>query len=385
MASAENLVKSSFFDALNDELRQRESQHMRRSLRAVSPALLDLSSNDYLGLSRHPKVVKAACEAIQTFGTGARASRLVSGHLDVHAELESALAGFKNSESALVFSSGYAANLSVISALSNSETAIFCDKRNHASLIDGCRLATSYGARVRYYSSPEKLQTLLTRDVSTRTVVVSDTVYSMDGDIADVPQLVELSERFGAILLLDDAHGVGTLGETGQGALEHFAISPRENIIQVGTLSKALGAQGGFVVASKTVTDWMVNAARPFIYSTGLAPSCAAAALAALRVLESQPDLVNQLRAVTQKLAAGIAELKLDVRAHPTPIIPVVFGDAGDAVSWSEKLCEAGVWCPPIRPPTVPRGTSRLRVTASAALRDEQIETALRAFEKVKA
>ncbi len=373
-----------FQDDLQAELARRESDGLRRILRTIPNRVLDLASNDYLGLAKEARVIEAACAAARTFGAGARASRLVSGNTDIHLQLESEIARFKGCENALLFSSGYAANLGVIAGLARKGDTIFCDKRNHASLIDACRLAQASGAFVRYYSSIDKLRKLLessTRKAESRRFLVSDGVFSMDGDLCDLPQLFALCHEFQSILVLDDAHGTGTLGATGRGTIEHFELDKNEvDIVEIGTLSKALGAQGGFIVGSQMLIDYLVNAARPFIYSTGLSPMICGAALEALRVLESEPQLLIRLRDVTTRLAFGLRQLGFEVHAHPSPILSVQIGEAQDAVELSEKLLKRGVWCPAIRPPTVPNGTSRLRVTASAALTDDDIERTLAAF-----
>lgn len=422
------------------ELQAREAVDLGRHLRVVPKGALDLASNDYLGLARHPQVVEAACEATREFGVGARSSRLVSGHGALHETLEAELADFKGCEAALLFPSGYAANLSVISALARRGAIVLCDKRNHASLIDGCRLAQSQGALVRYYGSTIKLRALLghmsthaaasSYDDARRVLIVSDAVYSMDGDLADVPLLCDLAREFGATILLDDAHGTGTLGQTGRGTLEHFSHHPSddisnwtrqenqaprepvtagmsthardtvaapgtsiasagidarvENIIQIGTLSKALGGQGGFVAGSRALIDWLVNAARPFIYTTALAPPLCAAALESLRIVIREPQRVARLQQNGRKLARALSELGFDVPHRDAPILPVVAGSARRALDWSEQLARCGVWCPSIRPPTVPQNTSRLRLTVSSALDDEDIARIAQAFQDLK-
>ena len=238
---------------LAHELKNRAARSLKRELRAAPSGVLDLASNDYLGLARDVEVIEAACAATRKYGAGARASRLVGGNCKAHEELENALAKFKKREAALVFSSGFAANLGTIGALVQRNDWLFCDKRNHASIVDACRFAEGSGARVRYYSNVGKLRALL-ENASTRSeenalrFVVSDSVYSMDGDLADVPHLLQLCENFDATLLLDDAHGTGVLGKDGSGASSHFALdeNSKMRLIEIGTLSKALGSQGGF-------------------------------------------------------------------------------------------------------------------------------------------
>jgi 8-amino-7-oxononanoate synthase len=358
---------------LRDALAAKEKAGLRRTLRAIPAGVLDLASNDYLGLARHPEVIEGAIAALREWGAGARASRLVSGNTPLHEQLESELAAWKGSEAALLFPSGYHANLSVISALARRGDLIFCDKRNHASLVDACRLASANGVLVRRYASLEQLHALAQKQAGPRCLVVSDTIFSMDGDRADIENLSRLADESGAVLILDDAHGTGVL--------ENTELQP--STILIGTLSKALGAQGGFVCASQTVIDWLINAARPFIYTTGLSPANCGAALAALQIVQREPQRRARLRDVTEKLARGLQEIGFDARLQPSPIIPVMIGEAGRATALSEALLQHGVWCPAIRPPTVPKGQSRLRVSASAALSDEEIERALAAFRVV--
>ena len=367
-----------------DELQKKREQNLYRALRVLPTGVLDLASNDYLGFARHPEVLAAACAATQKFGAGARSSRLVSGQTEIHALLETKLANFKNCESALVFPSGYHANLAVVTAFSRASDEIFCDKRNHASLIDACFLASSRGAKLRFYDSLEKLTSLLQRSTRQGKIIFSDAVYSMDGDLADIPQLFHLAEEFAAILVLDDAHGTGVLGARGTGTLEHFQSSKfkvqNSKLIQVGTLSKALGAQGGFVAGEKEIIEWLINAGRSFIYTTGLSPSACGAALQSLEIIEREPQRISRLHENKSQLARGLSTLGFDAREQPSPIIPVIIGEASRAVELSEKLLEKNIWCPSIRPPTVPQNSSRLRVTANANLSDEDITGVLAAF-----
>ena len=364
-----------------DELQKRREAGLYRSLKTLPPDVLDLSSNDYLGLARHPEVIAGACRAAQHYGGGARASRLVAGNLEIHAELEAKLAAFKKSEAALLFPSGYHANLAVITALARSGDIIFCDKRNHASLIDACFLARSHGAKVRFYDSLEKLAELLEKNQAPSQLIVTDAVFSMDGDLAPIPELLQLAHVHGALLILDDAHGTGVLGESGRGTVEHSSFVPHfSSLIQIGTLSKALGSQGGFVVGEKSLIEWLVNAARPFIYTTALAPAACGAALASLEIIEREPHRLRRLQAVKSHLADGLQSLGFTVREQPSPILPVIVGGAQESVDLSEKLLERGIWCPAIRPPTVPQNSSRLRVTANGELNETQITQIFTAF-----
>lgn len=371
-------------DQLQSALARRDQCHLRRALRLLPAGTLDLAANDYLGLAQHPEVMAAACEATRLYGAGARASRLVSGHNALHAELEAALAAFKGCEAALVFPSGYHANLALVPSLAGAEDVILCDKRNHASLIDATRLAAKQNTPVRFYDSLAKLQSLLERHRPARQrFIVTDAVFSMDGDVVDLPQLLALAREHDAYVILDDAHGTGTLGAMGRGALEHYGLKRGEDlarVMQMGTLSKAFGAQGGFVVGSQVLIDWLVNTARAFIYTTGLNPAACGAALAALQIIQREPQRIQRLRGLTQRLATGLQTLGYAAQHHPSPIIPVVLGEAERALRLSEHLLRHGIWCPAIRPPTVPVGSSRLRVTASIALSESDVESVLGAF-----
>ncbi len=319
-------------------------------------AVVSFASNDYLGLSAHPSVVAAAHRALERWGAGSGASRLVTGSRPVHRDLEAALADWKGSEAAICFASGFVANLSVLSVFGAAGTRIFSDELNHASIVDGCRLARAEVAVYRH-ADYDHLDALLSES-GDPAVVVTDTVFSMDGDAAQLGALAEVCRRHGALLVLDEAHAV--LGpEPGPEVTEGLTV------IRVGTLSKALGAVGGFVAAPRPVVDLLVNLARPYIFTTAPTPADAAAALAALEVRRSDEGerLVARLQAHVERVAPG----------HASPIVPVILGSPQRALAASAALLEQGLWVPAIRPPTVPEGTSRLRVTLSAAHRDDQV------------
>ena len=326
--------------------------------------MVSFASNDYLGLSVHPDVMSAAHDAIDRWGTGATASRLVVGTRPCHAHLEEALASWLAVDAALVLPTGYAANLAVLTTFGAPDTTILSDAWNHASIIDGCRLSR---ARVEVFEHHDldHLERLLAR-VGGRSVVVTDTVFSMDGDVADVVRLGELCARHGALLVLDEAHAV--LGPAVPDELD-------AEILRVGTLSKSLGSLGGFVADPRALDDLVVNRARPFIFSTGLSPADVAAASAALAVVAS--DEGQQLR---QRLRDHVHRL---VPGHPSPIVPVIVGDERDAVDASTALLERGLLVPAIRPPTVPPGTSRLRITPSAAHDDADLDRLIEALERL--
>jgi len=364
---------------LERETEERERAGRRRLLRTLREGMLDAASNDYLGLSRHPETIEGACRAAREFGAGARASRLVSGNFAGIAELENRLAEFKNTQAALVFSSGFAANVGVLPALANAETLLCCHKRNHASLLDGCRLAGVKGARTRFWETPAKLESLLRNSRATRKIVVADGVFSMDGDILPLPDVVALCEEFDAVLVLDDAHGTGVMGASGRGTEEHFGLQS-ERILTVGTLSKSLGSQGGFVCGSRAAVDFLLGNAASFVYSTGLNPPAVGAALASLRVLQREPQRAARCRENARTMAEQLLGLGFDARWPGSAIVPVIVGDEHSALELSAQLETRGVWCPAIRPPTVARGTSRLRLAASSEWGDEELEKIVRAF-----
>jgi 8-amino-7-oxononanoate synthase len=368
---------------LENELAHRESLSLRRVLRTVPIGVVDLASNDYLGLAIHPEVCEAAAVAAVRFGGSARASRLVSGNYTLLTELESALATFKQTESALVFSSGYAANLGLIAALGDSQTALFCHKRNHASLVDACRLATVAGAKLRFYDTQSKLVSLLETSNAKRKIVVADGVFSMDGDLLDLPETLESIRQFDAYLVLDDAHGTGTLGVNGCGVGEYFGIHD-ERIIWVGTLSKALGSQGGFVAGKRVLIDFLLNAARPFIYSTGLNPAAAGAALKALEIIVREPHRIEKCRNNSRILGEKLRGMGFDAHTQPSPILPVMVGEAHKALKLSVHLQSLGFWCPAIRFPTVPQDKARLRLTASSVWDDELLGRIEVAFKEAR-
>jgi 8-amino-7-oxononanoate synthase len=370
---------------LAGELAGRERQ---RSLRRLTPfaaqsavrGVLDgrpvvvFAGNDYLGLSEHPRVREAAAVAARELGMGTRAAPLVCGHTDAHAALEEELAALAGSESALLFPSGWAANGGVLGAIAGADAALFSDELNHASLIDGCRLAARGGAQVNVYRHGDTahLGALLAACERPRRLVVTDGVFSMDGDLAPLPALAELARRHGALLMVDEAHGTLVLGERGAGAAEALGVTDRVDL-HVGTLSKAVGALGGFVACSRAMRALLLNAARPFVFSTALPLPVVAAARAALAVRRAEPALVDRLFAHARRVAEAISGGPL-TPAPATPILPVRMGDNETALAASAALLAEGLWVPAIRPPTVPPGTARLRVTVSAAHEAEEVE-----------
>ncbi len=326
---------------------------------------VNFSSNDYLGFAGIPPLARAAASAARKYGTGAGASPLVSGWSPPLRALESALARWEETEAALVLSSGYAANLAAVSALAGPEDAIFSDELNHASLIDGCRLARAV-VHVYRHLDCDHLAKLLRREGrrARRRLIVTDTLFSMDGDLAPLADLIELAERFDALLLIDEAHATGTIGAQGRGATDLLPASARrERLIKVGTLSKALGSQGGFLCGSATLIDYLVNHARPYIFSTALAPPAAAAALRAVNLVREQPQRRALLAERADQLRARLRAASLDIGRSCTHIVPVLLGDPEAALLASERLQSAGMFVPAIRPPSVPAGAARLRIS----------------------
>lgn len=338
-------------------------------------ARLVFHSNDYLGMTHEPAVVAAARDALR-WGTGSGGARLTSGASFELSDLEAELARFKGYEAALVFNTGYMTNLGVLYGLADKRDVIFSDSLNHASLIDGCRISR---ARVAVYphSDMDALRRLL-RDTPCEgeRFIITDGVFSMDGDVADLPALAELAHTYNARLLVDDAHATGVIGETGRGTAEYWHL-PGVIDLQVGTLSKALGSEGGFLCASRPVVEWLRNRSRPFIFSTAVGPATAAAALAALRLLEADPaHYLGRLRRNTALLRDALTEAGLPLLAGHTPILPLVMGDPVKTAAFADRCRAEGLLLSAIRPPSVPEGTSRIRLTVTAAHSTDDIDRA---------
>ncbi|MFI7277126.1 8-amino-7-oxononanoate synthase [Streptomyces sp. NPDC049879] len=344
--------------------------------RAADAAFLDLAGNDYLGLSRHPEVTAAAAEAAHRWGAGAGGSRLVTGSTALHARLEAELAAFCGFEAALVFASGYAANLAVLTALAGRGTLVVSDAGNHASLIDGCRLSRA-AVTVVPHADPAAFGKALT-GYPGRTLAVSDTVFSVDGDAAPLGPLAAVCREHGAALVLDDAHGLGVIGDGGRGATAAAGLAGAPDVVATVTLSKALGSQGGAVLGPARVVAHLVNAARTFIFDTGLAPAATGAALAALRVLRREPDRPARTRAVAAALHGGLTAAGLTAVRPDAAVVSVRAPSPDAAVAWAERCRAAGVAVGCFRPPSVPDGVARLRLTARADLTDAQVATAVR-------
>jgi glycine C-acetyltransferase/8-amino-7-oxononanoate synthase len=341
------------------------------------PVLL-LCSNNYLGLADHPAVREAAADAAMRWGVGAGASRLVSGTMTIHRRLEERLAEFKRTESALLFGSGYLANLGVISALAGEDDSVFSDQLNHASIVDGCRLARAQ-VHVYRHRDTEHLAWCLQRQARGTPLIVTDSVFSMDGDVAPLEELAELAARWGGRLVVDEAHATGNLGPGGRGAVAEAGLEDDVDVT-VGTLGKALGSYGAYVCASEELVRYMINASRTLIFSTAPPPPAVAGALAALELLRRRPHLVARLRGNGRALRRALAAEGFPVDESDMPIVPLILGDAGEAVQMCNEAIERGVFAQAIRPPTVPDGTSRLRLAAMASHTQSELELAAAAL-----
>ncbi|MFJ6508552.1 8-amino-7-oxononanoate synthase [Streptomyces sp. NPDC091879] len=365
------------FGWIDEQAAARRSAGLVRTLRprpADSP-LLDLASNDYLGLARHPRVTAGAAQAARTWGGGATGSRLVTGTTELHTELERELADFCGFESALVLSSGYAANLAAVTALAPHGSLVVSDAGNHASLIDGCRLARGTTQVVGHTDPAGVRKALGTHEGPA--VAVSDTVFSVDGDTAPLAELALACREYGAGLVLDDAHGLGVLGDGGRGAPHAAGLAGNPDVVVTVTLSKSLGSQGGAVLGPAAVVDHLVNAARTFIFDTGLAPAAVGAALAALRLLREEPERAARARTVATALHTRLTAEGLSAVRPDAAVVSVRAPSPERALSWAADCREAGLAVGCFRPPSVPDGVSRLRLTARADLSEEQIERAV--------
>lgn len=391
------------FSFLADELKIREAEGLLRRRRVLDGPqgvrvrvdgveLLSFCSNDYLGLASHPALIRAAREAAQCFGVGAGASHLVTGHSTMHHELEQKLAEFVGLPAALLFSTGYMANLGVITALLGRNDVLFADRLNHASLNDAALLSR---ARMQRYPHGDlaALERQLAGSNARRKLVVSDAVFSMDGDIAPVPELLALCEQYDAWLLLDDAHGFGVLGATGRGILEHFGmlldpLTPHSSLltsrlIYMATLGKAAGVFGAFVAGAPALIDWLVQSARSYIYTTATPPLLAAALLESLRVMDAEDWRRERLAELISALRHGLESCCWQLMPSETPIQPLLIGSSKEAVRISDGLLSQGILVPAIRPPTVPQGTARLRISLSAAHTRQDVEQLVRALHRL--
>ena len=346
--------------------------------------VLNLCSNNYLGLANDQRIKDAAIEAIRNYGFGSGASRLVCGNMRLHRELENRLAEFKKTEACLVYNSGYTANIGIISALVKRGDVVFCDRFNHASIIDGIILSR---AELRRYPHKDiaTLEDLLKKSTNFRKrLIVTDSVFSMDGDIAPLGELIELAKRFDCLLMIDEAHATGVLGENGRGALEHLGLEDKkDNIIQMGTLSKALGGFGAYVCGSKELIDYLLNYSRAFIYTTSLPPAIAAANIMSLEIIQKDFKLRVKLRENVEFFRNKLNDLGFDTEESQTPIIPLITKEPKLTMDFSKRLFDEEIFVQGIRPPTVPEGKARLRITLMATHTNDDLQFALSKIEKV--
>jgi glycine C-acetyltransferase len=392
-------VRSDPLAFIGEELAGLREQRLYRPLRVMSSAqgptvevdgkeVISLSSNDYLGLTHHPRLRQAALEAVRDFGVGSGAVRTIAGTMDLHEELERDLATFKGTEAVLTFQSGFTANTGVIPTLTGEQDLIVSDALNHASIIDGMRLSKA-PRKIYPHGDVAGLRQVLrdareqgrdgSREPYRLILVVTDGVFSMDGDIAPLPGIVEAAEEAGAAVFVDDAHASGVLGRDGRGSVDHFGLHGRV-AIQVGTLSKAVGVLGGYVAGSQDLRDMLIQRARPFLFSTSHPPAVAAACREAIRVMQDEPQLIERLWANTRRFKGELARLGFDIGVSETPITPVMMGDPDTASRFSQHLFEAGVFAQPVVYPTVAMDKARIRTIVTAAHTDADLDRALEAF-----
>jgi glycine C-acetyltransferase len=379
---------------LHEQIEQWKSEGVYQRLRVLESEsahisrfdgkeVINLASNNYLGLATHPKLCAAAIEAVKKYGAGSGAVRTISGTMTLHMQLEERIAAFKNVEACVVFQSGFAANAGTVSAILGPEDHIVSDELNHASIIDGCRLSR---AKIHVFphknvGAAEKILAEL-KGAPGRKLLISDGVFSMDGDIGALPGLVDAAEKHDAIMMVDDAHSSGVLGREGRGTIDHFGLHGRVHI-QVGTLSKAIGVLGGYVCGSRDLIEFLYHRARPFLFSTSHPPAVAAACLAAFDVLEQEPERMRQLWENTRYFKKGLASAGFDTGISETPITPVIVGEAELAHRLSRTLFEEGVLATGIGFPTVPKGRARVRTIVTATHTREELDRALEVFERV--
>jgi glycine C-acetyltransferase len=379
---------------LSDELQKLRDQNLYQKLRILETEqlpvcnfdgqeVINLSSNNYLGLTTHPKLKERAVRAVEEFGVGSGAVRTIAGTMTLHIELEKKLAKFKHVEASVVFQSGFTANAGTVQAILTRDDVIISDELNHASIIDGCRLSRAE-IKVFPHKDVEACERVLQeiQDRKCRKLLISDGVFSMDGDITPLPELVELAEKYGCIMMIDDAHASGVLGRNGRGTVDHFNLHGRVDI-QVGTLSKAIGALGGYVCSSRDTIEYLYHRARPFLFSTSHPPSVAATCLAAIEVLEEEPQLIAQLWSNTDFFKKGLKKLGFNTGMSETPITPIIVGDAALAHQFSRELFQAGVFAQGIGYPTVPQGKARIRTIVTATHTQEELSQALEIMETV--
>jgi glycine C-acetyltransferase len=378
---------------LADELDGLKQQGLYRPLRILETeqaahatfdhkSVVNLSSNNYLGLTTHPKLREAALEAVRKYGAGSGSVRTIAGTMEMHMELERRLATFKNVESVVVFQSGFSANAGTVAAVLTKDDVVVSDELNHASIIDGCRLSRATIKVFPHKDVDAARKVMKDLPATQRKLLITDGVFSMDGDVGALPELCSVAEEFGAIMMVDDAHASGVFGRQGRGTVDHFNCHGRVDI-QVGTLSKAIGALGGYVAGSRHLVEFLYHRARPFLFSTSHPPAVTAACIAALDVLESEPQWMQRLWDNTRFFKDGLHRLGFNTGRSESPITPVIVGDAKLAADMSDKLFQSGVFAQSIGFPTVPRGLARLRTIVTATHTQQDLQYALDAFAKV--
>ena len=380
---------------LTTELNTLRQQGLYRSLRILESrqeaeskfdgkTVVNLSSNNYLGLTTHPKLIEAAIQAIRDFGVGSGSVRTIAGTMAIHMELERRLAEFKKTEAVVVFQSGFAANAGTVASILTKDDVVISDALNHASIIDGSRLSRA-AIKVFPHKDVAAARTILQELPATqRKLLITDGVFSMDGDLGRLPELCDLAEEFGCIMMVDDAHASGVFGANGRGTVDHFNMHGRVDI-QVGTLSKAIGSLGGYVAGSRNFIEFLYHRARPFLFSTSHPPSVAASCLAAIDVLEQEPEIIDRLWDNTRFFKAGLASLGFDTGGSESPITPVIAGEGSRAMKLSDRLFEEGVFAQGIAFPTVARDKARVRTIVTATHTKDELQFALDAFKRVGA
>ncbi|MFD6438569.1 8-amino-7-oxononanoate synthase [Peribacillus sp. NPDC060186] len=345
--------------------------------------MMMFASNNYLGIANDQRLIEASVQATQRFGTGSTGSRLTTGNTIVHEKLEKRLAEFKQTDAAIVLNTGYMANIAALTTLVGKDDLILSDEMNHASIIDGCRLSRAETIIYRHADLLDLEMKLQSNTGYRKRIIVTDGVFSMDGDIAPLPGIVDLAKRYEALVMVDDAHATGVLGRDGRGSSEHFGLKGKIDI-EMGTLSKAVGAEGGYIAGSRSLVDYFLNRARPFVFSTALSAGVVASALTAVDIIQSEPERRVRLRAMSQRLYNELTSLGYTVSGGETPILAIICGEPEQAMFLSKELHKHGIYAPAIRPPTVPSGTSRIRLTLMATHQEEQMNHVIDVFRTIR-
>lgn len=379
---------------LQDQVQELKDQGVYRILPVLEGAneaevilngknVINLSSNNYLGFANHPKLKKAAIEAVEKYGVGSGAVRTIIGNMDIHEALEVKLAAFKREEAVMVFQSGFNCNAGAIQAITNKGDLIISDELNHASIIDGVRLSRADKAVFKHSDMADLERILIEkRNAYENCLIITDGVFSMDGDIAKLPEIVELAEKYNCMTYVDDAHGSGVLGESGRGTVDHFHLHGRVDFT-IGTLSKAIGVIGGYVAGSKVMKEWLLHRGRPLLFSTSLPPAAVGAIMEAVDLLSTTTEYTDRLWSNARFFKAELGKLGFNTGSSETPITPVIIGDEAKTVAFSKRMLELGVFVSPIIFPTVPKGTGRVRCMVTAAHSEAQLKNAVEVFERV--